>query len=335
VLRQDRGLTASEQDEYSQWLAADSRHRSAIALHRWGWEELDRLAGLQTSVHARPDPDLLTPGHSAWARPAPSPFRARVLRFAPVILAAAAAVALGLFLRSPRVGGLAVAPSTALAAPIEQRTLEDGSVIALNRGAEIALHYTAKERRVQLVRGEANFTVAKNRERPFVVSAGGVDVHAVGTVFNVRLAATAVDVLVTEGKVRVDAPPATAGARLAPLNLQVPVFLTANQRTTVALAPAEPPPQVATLNPNELAQHLAWQPRLLDFTDAPLADIVAVFNRHNPVRLVVADPALGATHLSATFRSDNVEGFVRLMESDFGMKAEWRSETEIVLHRAK
>jgi transmembrane sensor len=39
--------------------------------------------------------------------------------------------------------------------------------------------------------------------------------------------------------------------------------------------------------------------------------------------------------LSAAFRSDNVEGFVRLMESDFGMRAEWRSEREIVLRRAQ
>ena len=55
----------------------------------------------------------------------------------------------------------------------------------------------------------------------------------------------------------------------------------------------------------------------------------------NPVRLVVGEPALGALRLSATFRSDNIEGFVRLMDSNFGMRAEWRSEREIVLRRAK
>jgi ferric-dicitrate binding protein FerR (iron transport regulator) len=52
------------------------------------------------------------------------------------------------------------------------------------------------------------------------------------------------------------------------------------------------------------------------------------------VQLTVGDPVLGAVRLSATFRSDNVEGFVRLMESDFGMRAEWRGEREIVLRRA-
>jgi len=92
---------------------------------------------------------------------------------------------------------------------------------------------------------------------------------------------------------------------------------------------------VNSLAEAELAARLAWQPRLLDFTDAPLAEIVTEFNRRNPAQLAVGDPALGAMRLSAAFRSDNVEGFVRLMESDFGMRAEWRSEREIVLRRAK
>ena len=83
VLRRDRGLTASEQDEFSQWLAADPRHGEALALHRWGWEELDRLTGLQTSLGAVSDPDLFAPRIRA---------RAKIMRwFAPVALGLAAA----------------------------------------------------------------------------------------------------------------------------------------------------------------------------------------------------------------------------------------------------
>lgn len=52
------------------------------------------------------------------------------------------------------------------------------------------------------------------------------------------------------------------------------------------------------------------------------------------MQLVVADPGLRALTLSATIRSDNVAGFVRLMESDFGMTAGWRGDSEIVLRRA-
>jgi transmembrane sensor len=248
-------------------------------------------------------------------------------------VAVAAAVAVIFYFNgrdSGRGGARAIevtAEVAALAAPCERRTLEDGSVVDLNRGAAVEVDFTATERRVTLVRGEANFTVAKDVARPFIVTAGGVAVRAVGTVFNVRLGGAGVEVVVAEGRVQVDAPGGAAqdGAQV----------LAVGQSAVVPLAKVAATPQIVTLTEAQLAARLAWQPRLLDFTNAPLSEIVADFNRRNPVQLVVGEPALGGLRLSAAFRSDNVEGFVRLMESDFGMRAEWRSEREIVLRRAK
>lgn len=318
VLRRDRGLTAAEQDELSQWLAADPRHGAALAEHRWGWDELDRLTGLQTSLGAVPDPDLLARRPAARAR-------RRWWLAAGAGLAAAAMVAVTLALRPSReaAGRMSATVSSALC---ERLALDDGSVIELNRGAAAETAYSPKERRVRLVRGEASFTVAKDAARPFIVSAGGIEVRAVGTVFNVRLDHAAVEVVVSEGRVKVNSPGAVAVSAEGTL-------LSVGQSTVVSLAPASPPPQPVTLAPAQLAARLAWQPRLLDFTDAPLTDIVAEFNRRNPVQLALGDPGLAAVRLSATFRSDNVEGFVRLMESDFGMSAEWRNGREIVLRR--
>jgi transmembrane sensor len=336
ALRHDRGLTAAEQDEFSQWLAADPRHGMAWAEHRWGWDELDRLAGLQTSVHAVPDPDLLARRSIlSWSNGL-APRGRKVLRFALPVLAAAAVLTLGLFVWTSR-PVTPVLPETPPVvrslALIEQRTLSDGSTIELNRGAVVTEHYSAGERRVRLVRGEAHFTVAKDAVRPFFVEAGGVTVRAVGTAFNIRLDPASVEVLVTEGKVQVGAvAPNRPDGRAVEGNGP---YLNANERTVVSFAPSAPPPQVAAVPPAEIEARLAWQPRLLDFTDAPLAEIVAEFNRRNPVRLVLTDTGLAGKRLSATFRSDNVEGFVRLMESDFGMKAEWRADDEIVLTRTQ
>ncbi len=322
VLRHDRGLSAAEQDEFSQWLTADERHREAFAAQRWGWEEMDRLAGIQTTVHARPDPDLLAPV------PARSRSRTNLIRLGSLGLAAAAAVAVLFFRPGPTGAAIGVTPPV-FAARIEQRTLEDGSSVELNRGAEFAVKFTAKERRVELLKGEANFQVAKNRDRPFIVHAGGVEVRAVGTAFNVSLARDSVEVVVTEGRVRVDHSAAAAGGSPA----AVPE-LGAGQRTVIALAPVAEIPVVTTLDGTEIQRRLAWQPRLLDFTDAPLADIVAEFNRRNPVNLVLEQPVVGELRLSATFRSDNVEAFVRLLESDFDLRAEQRGG-DILLRKAR
>ena len=313
VLRHERGLSAAEQDEFSQWLAADARHGAAFAESRWGWEELDRLVGLQISQPAIPDPDLLKP-----KRPA------RVLRFiVPATLAVAAALAVVFFQTGNGVDQSAMPPIAPLAL-IEERVLPDGSKVVLNRGAIVREEFTAAERRLTLLRGEANFDVAKDPARPFVVWANGVAVRAIGTEFNVRLDPASVEVIVTEGRVDVKHPDADPTA---------PLHVTAGNRTVVSFAPAAPAPQVTFVPPAEVEARLAWQPRLLDFSDSFLGEIVAEFNRRNPVRLVIGDDALRELRLSAAFRSDNVEGFVRLMESDFGMRAERRGQDEIVLVR--
>jgi transmembrane sensor len=103
----------------------------------------------------------------------------------------------------------------------------------------------------------------------------------------------------------------------------------------VSLAPEAPTkPQIATLTPGEIERVLAWQHRMLDFTAAPLTEIVAEFNRRNVVQLVLIDPELASVRMSITFRSDNIDGFVRLLERN-GARAERRGETEILLRVAK
>jgi transmembrane sensor len=336
VMRHDRGLSPAEQDDYLQWVSADPRHAAAMAQQRLTWEAFDRLAGLQASVEAVPDPDLLQPKGPGAARG-----WARLWFAAPI--AAAAALA---FVVWPRPAPSPSSPLPALAAigetltSIEERTLADGTTIRLNRGAVIAVDYSPGERRVLLERGEAAFAVAKDAARPFVVVAGGVAVRAVGTAFNIRFDATAVDVVVTEGKVSVapsEVPPPTA--HRPPMTDPHPpssvTLVAAGQRVVVPLDGGAEPPRVSTPPPEEVARRLAWQPRLLTFSDEPLAVILNEFNRHNPVTLRLDDPVLQELRLSARFRSDNVAGFLRLLEAEFGIRAAAQGPGEILLRAAR
>ncbi len=298
VVRHERGLSAAEQDAFSAWLAADPRHRAAFAEQRWSWEELDRLSGLQTSVHAGPEA----------TRP---PARRRFV--APLALAGIAAAAAIVFFNFSRPPTAALAASAPPLALCEEEKLADGSRVVLNRGAAIAVLFTAHERRVRLERGEAHFAVAKDPARPFVVEVDGVAVRAVGTAFSVKRGVDSVAVLVTEGTVALNSP-AVSNAELAPL-------ITAGQKAVVSLSPQAAATVIEAVATDEMEARLAWKPRLLEFDEAPLAEIAAEFNRRNPVRIEIASSALRARRLSATLRSDNVEGFVRMLEADFGIAA--------------
>lgn len=326
VVREERGLTSAEQDALSHWLASNPRHGEILRERHWAWREFDRIAGLPTTLTPAPDPDLLAPRSARSKGYSP---RWRV--FAWVSAAAAATILLWVAAAPRTVPSGQLAPSrlsTALAAPCEQRTLEDGSLVQLNRGAQLSIDFTTSVRRVRLVRGEAHFAVAKNPERPFVVEAGGVTVRAVGTAFNVQITSAAVEVVVAEGRVAVGR---EAEAHANPMAS----VLDARQRVVVPLRETGLGPPAVTLSEAELTARLVWQPKMLDFTDVPLASVVGELNRRNPVQLIPESAVLRELRVNASIRSDNVEGFVRLLESSFDLRAEWRSETEIVLRRVR
>jgi transmembrane sensor len=49
----------------------------------------------------------------------------------------------------------------------------------------------------------------------------------------------------------------------------------------------------------------------------------------------LVDPELAEIRISATLRSDNIEGFVRLVEMGFNTRAERHGDKEIRLHKAR
>src|SRR5690606_5015875 len=65
--------------------------------------------------------------------------------------------------------------------------LEDGSIVALNTATVLEVAYSPGRRDVRLVRGQALFEVARNHDRPFIVTAGDRRVTALGTAFDVRV----------------------------------------------------------------------------------------------------------------------------------------------------
>lgn len=326
IIRLERGLTPSEQDRLSEWLAADPRHRPALARMRAHWDRLAPLAEWRPEHSAEPNPDLLAPPEKTrrWLRPTLA------------IAAAASLAAAALFLAAPR-----PAPGPDRAPPEPGRVvvreaqatrqiLPDGSLAELNHGAALRLDYTAGERRLELLRGEAHFRVVRDPGRPFVVRAHGREVRALGTAFNVRLDGGRMEVLVTSGSVRLGEGAATA----TPAETRPGPTLEAGQRAVVTLDGGAPEARIATLTAGEIERVLAWQHRTLEFTAAPLAEVIEAFNQANELQLVLGDPTLAGVQLSASFRSDNVEGFVRLLEVGFRIRAVRRGNHEVVLGRA-
>lgn len=322
LAERDEGFAPARAREFEAWQQADPRHRAAFAQMVAAAALLQRLPEARERLHdVAEDAGAGRRAATAWRGWAS--------------FGAAAALALAAWSWWPHAREAAPVPYATAAGGYESFRLEDGSILELNADSEAAVHFSAGERRVALRRGEAHFRVVRDAARPFVVTAGGVQVRAVGTAFNVRLAGADVAVLVTEGKVQVD--PA-AGLVAAGPDVIAPALLVARERTLVpagGAAAAAAPLRVERVSEEGMRAALSWQERPLVFNATPLRDVVAQFNRHNLVQLKIGDPELAGRPVGGTFAADGVSTFVRLFEESGDFTAEHRGEREIVLRRAR
>src|SRR5690606_22582752 len=91
-----------------------------------------------------------------------------------------AVVAIGIGTYGARSDWFAPAPQHYATAVGERRTvtLEDGSVLVLNTNTAVEVRFRGNARRLALVRGEAQFDVRPDAQRPFTVTADGTAVTA-------------------------------------------------------------------------------------------------------------------------------------------------------------
>jgi transmembrane sensor len=191
----------------------------------------------------------------------------------------------------------------------EQRNvrLEDGSRLALNTNTKVVVRYSEGRRDLELVRGEAQFDVARNPARPFIVTAEGQQVRALGTSFVVRDDGASVAVILLEGKVRVSPArrPLSPSAR--------PVDLAPGERAMLA---AEAP---ARIDRPSLEAVTAWRSGEILLDDTPLTRAVAEMNRYNKKQIEIEDPEVAGLRVTGIFRSGESQSFARTVAAQYGL----------------
>ena len=336
------GLSSSQRREFERWRQADPRHAAAVARLEAACDLLEKMPRVRADLQ----PVITFP---APVRPTDRNAGRSGRSWRNAAAAAAAAVIITLVALRPWRPISPTSQSHATSAGgYERVVLGDGSVVELNASTEVRVVLAADERRVSLLSGEAHFTVKPDPGRVFVVEAAGVSVRAVGTAFNVLLGSGAVEVLVTEGKVAVvdrpaatTSPPPPAGSSPGESAQRgFSAFLEAHERARIPApmvadaAPAKGTAVIEKVTPEAVRRALSWQERRLVFAETPLRDVATEFNRRNRIQILLGDDRIGTRPVGGAFAADNVEGFLRLLESSGRIALERRDENTVVL-RAK
>ncbi len=282
---QEPELSSEQQLQFQQWLAEDPQHRYEFQLLEALWAATDLVprARLQALCDA-----------PAKARRRP------LLRVALAAGVAALAVGLGLFsgLNQP------VSYSAEFATALGERrhvALPDGSQIDLNSRSHLQVRYARNQRLIELVEGEALFSVEHDTDRPFVVAAGVGKVTVTGTRFDVRRDAQQTRVAVEQGRVKVQGRDAAADDFIT---------LTPGQGTHV-----DEHGKVAAAYAVDPEALTAWRSGKQVFNDARLADVVAEVSRYREQPLRLASAAVGELRLTSVFKSDDTQALLKALPS--------------------
>lgn len=339
--RESGEWTAAEQASFQVWLEESPLHRVAYLRIEHAWERAQRLKALKSGA-----PSYHVPPPGSWAL---SPFfrsgrAARPARRSRL----SAGVFLGARLHMRPVLGVAGSLAAVLALAVawvlcpsgtiystpvgglETVHMPDDSTVILNTNTALRLALTKSERLVMLKQGEAFFEVAKDPARPFVVQVGKRDVVAVGTRFSVRREGGDLEVVVTEGTVRLEpstaaSPRVNAWQNAALVNEFLPAGTVAQVGDAGVLVQKE--------TPIEAAARLSWRNGVLVFRDATLDDAISEFNRYNIRQVVIADPSVGAFKIAGRFRATNADAFVRLLERGYPIEVEQQGDEFILKAR--
>ncbi len=199
--------------------------------------------------------------------------------------------------------------------------LPDGSTVFLNSGSTLRFpgrFKNCKVRRVELT-GEGFFKVASDKNRPFVVQSGEIEVKALGTEFDVNAynPETGIEVALIEGKVLVS----TVNAN----NRETSVILNPDQ-----LARVFPQANKITKEPiTSREKYTGWTNGKMVFVDDPIQKVIERMENWYNVKIRLEDEHLEKYRFTGTFENEPLEEILNV----FGLTSPLKYE--IIAARAE
>ncbi len=168
-----------------------------------------------------------------------------------------------------------------------QVTLADGTVGTLGGSSALAVNYSATERQVVLLRGEAYFRVTHDSHRPFSVRAAEMTARDIGTAFDVEIETHVLQVAVQSGSVAVTYDPGRSS---------LAATLTAGDRISIDRATGR-----ASRGTESAGAVGTWQTGRMVVEDVSIDEVVQRLRRYFQGYIWVRDDALLNRRISGVY----------------------------------
>jgi len=250
-----------------------------------------------------------------------------------------------------------------------KRVMPDGSILWLNSNTTVNIDYSESYRRINLIKGEAHFEVAKDATRPFEVYAEDRLVRAIGTAFTVHKLNGTIEVLVSEGTVELaivdntlvvipddydviqveqnfqhsaqqnlesnltsqNTPSIVSSAVNQPTKVKKMLgTLSAGQRISIPID-NDNISDIDELDTSEVTRFLSWKEGKLVFAGESLEEVIKEITRHTPVKIDVLDPELKSMRIGGQFQVGETDTLFYVLESGFGISVNKLDDNHVQL----
>ncbi len=314
-------MTLQQERSLADWLAQSPAHQLAYSEAQELWQGLGQLQDRPVVADnlAKMKVERVSPANATIHLIKPSTYAKRTFPLSQLTLAAAC-LTLVAVLCPTMTSTLRLWNADYQTATGEQQTviLADGSSVYLNAASALNQSYSREQRRIELLAGEAEFKVTKDKGRPFIVVADNQEIKALGTDFVVKMTGNGIKVSVVESAVQVSQPGQTS---IEPV--------TVHTGEQVNIPTGQRPDMVEAMN---ISHASPWRSNRLIFESEPLSQVVEDINRYRPGHVFLSRPSLGELRVSGVFSVQEIDNLLGVIGKTLPVKSVALGERYVVLY---
>lgn len=294
VITLEDGMDEAKETAFRFWLADSPEHRSAynISLEVW------RLAGkttTKTNSVIENKAEKLSPLSPSFQR----------FHVAHWIAAGITVAVLSVFLFSDTILRSETITTAQTQTGFKTLPLADGSTARLAASSSLQIDFNEAARKIDLKKGGVFVDVKPNKNRPFSVTLGSLEVTAVGTAYSVEDTITGPLISVHEGVVRIQ----------SQLDNHPPVFIKAGQSWTT-----ESDLKSGYVRNSVVTKSAYWKKEQLQVENAKLGQILQKFSNYIGEEVIWLDPDLAKTEVSGLFQMRNSGQLLKIFENRYNFE---------------
>jgi transmembrane sensor len=182
-------------------------------------------------------------------------------------------------------------------------TLADGSIAHLNTNTAINIDFSSDIRHIELLHGEAEFEVAHDTHKPFIVSSGAIQTQAIGTKFIVRLDDSSGAVTLLQGRVQ------TSSVGSIKSDRQVVISLASRDQATFNNG------RFSAINQVDITEADTWKNGRLQMNFVTLEQVVTEISRYRRGAVKLSAPQLAHHKINAVIDLKQIDVWLEALET--------------------